>query len=320
MKNSVSVALFVSALALMAAASSGRADCNVKDFIVEDVVSLQKSGGMQLAFVLTATESEYKAAKKNLDTGADVYGLFSGDLNYAQAQQRASQIATATKFNYESSYANSYLSQTVSGQALNAYVKCLEFDKQTPGLRLWLEETKGKYYTIKGFWVGAGTGKYDEPPVIDGGTLVGPPTSWRSGETQTFAVKSDSMDGFYLTMKVGGEGYVLVAVPNPPDVIWLKQPVVSSKKLSVASTFSNPCSEGQVSDSIYPLHSGGHFVANTRTVNHSTNDPSHYSEKFTVDSPDQVSVTLTQNTGDCNRRGVASGQLEAIETYPQAAP
>jgi hypothetical protein len=59
---------FVSALALVVAASAARADCNIKDFIVKDIVSLQQSGSTQLAFVLTATQSQYEDAKKNIDT------------------------------------------------------------------------------------------------------------------------------------------------------------------------------------------------------------------------------------------------------------
>lgn len=324
MRNNTVAVSFVSALAFMVAASAARADCNIKDFIVQNVVSLQQSGSTQLAFVLTATDSQYEAAKKNINSGADVYGLFSGNLNYGQAQQKAHQIATATKFNYESSYAESYLSQTVSGKALDAYVQCLTNDKQSPGLRLWLQRNDGIYYTIGGFWIGANTlapdAKYDATPLIDGGTLIGQPDDWKKAKTEEFVVKSNSKDGFYLNMKVGGETETLVVVPNPPDVTWLKQPVVSSKKLSAASTYSNPCNAGQDSDTIYPLHPGGYFVANTRTINHSTNDPGHYSENFTVDRPDEVSVTITQSTGACERRGFASGQLEAIETYPQASP
>jgi hypothetical protein len=297
-RHNVATVPLICALALMVTASAARADCNIKDFIVQNVVSLQQSGSTQLAFVLTATESQYDAAKKNIDTGADVFGLFSGNLSYGEAQQKAQQIATATKFNHESSYAESYLSQTVSGKALDAYIQCLTNDKESPGLRLWLQKNDGKYYTIRGFWIGANTdtpdAKYDATPLIDGGTLIGQPDDWKKAKTEEFVVKSDSKDGFYLNMKVGGESKTLVVVPNPPDVTWLKQLVVSSKKLSAASTWSNPCSAGQDSDTIYPLHPGGYFVANTRTVNHSTNNPAKYNENFTVDRPDEVSVTITQ--------------------------
>jgi hypothetical protein len=215
------------------------------------------------------------------------------------------------------------LSQTVSGEALNDYVTCLEKDKKGSGLRLWLKEKAGDYYTIGGFWIGANEdtpeGKYDAKPIIDGGTLIGEPQVWKKADTVEFVVKSPNKDGFYLSMSVGGDPpKTLVVVPDPPPVVWLKQPVVSSKKLSAASTYDNPCTAMSDSDTIYPVHPGGYFVKNTRTTNHSTTDGSHYGEIFTADRPDQVSVTITQSTGACEHRQFATGQLEAVETYPQA--
>lgn len=315
---------FVSAVALLGAASAARADCNIKDFIVQNVLSIQQSGSTQLAFVLTATESEYNSAKTNIGSGADVFGLFSGNLTFGQAKQRALQIAQATKFDYSSSYALNYLSQTVSDSALKAYGDCLEKDKSGPGLRLWIHKREGNYFTIRGFWIGANTdtpqATYDQQFLIDGGKVIGQPDVWKKTNTEEFLVIRDGNKGFYLNMKVGGQTKTLVAVADPPEVIWLKQPVVSPKKLSAVSTYSNPCTGTSDSDTIYPLHPGGYFVANTRTINRSTTDPSHYSESFTVDRPDQVSVTMYQSTGACEMRQSASGQLQAMETYPQAAP
>src|SRR5262249_16060285 len=125
---------FVSAVALLVAASAARADCNIKDFIVQDTVSIQQNRSTQLAFALTSTESQYDSAKTNMGGGVDVFGLFSGNLTYGQAKERARQIAQATKFDYQTSYASNYLSQTVSGKALDDYVQCLETDKNAPGL------------------------------------------------------------------------------------------------------------------------------------------------------------------------------------------
>ncbi len=323
-KTTAAAGAFVSAIALLVAASAARADCNIKDFIVQDIVSIQQSGSAQLAFVLTATESQYESAKTNIGGNADIFGLFSGGLKYGQAKERSRQIAQATKFDYKTSYASSYLSQTVSGKALNDYVQCLEKAKNSPGLRLWIAKREGEYFTIGGFWIGANTNtpeaKYDAPPIIDGSKLIGPPEVWKKAKTEEFMVKRESKDGFLLNMRVGGETKTIVAVADPPEVIWLKQVVSSPKKLAAASTYSNPCTGTTDSDTIYPLHPGGYFVTNTRTTNHSTTDASKYGEIYTVDRPDQVSITITQSTGTCEHRQFASGQLQAVETYPQAAP
>jgi hypothetical protein len=188
---------FVWVAALLVAASAAKADCNIKDFIVQDVVSIQQSGTTQLAFVLTATESEYQRAKTNLAGGADVFGLFSGNLTFGQAKERAREIAQATKFDYMTSYATSYLSQTTSGKALDNYVQCLENDKNGPGLRLWLQKREGEYFTIRGFWIGANTdtpeGKLDAK-IIDGGRLIGEPGVWKKAKTEEFVVKRESKE------------------------------------------------------------------------------------------------------------------------------
>jgi hypothetical protein len=162
----------MSGLVVLVAASAARADCNIRDFMVQNVTSIQQSGSTELAFVLTATDSQYQNAKQNLGGNVDIFGLFSGGLTYGQAQEKARQIAQSTKFNYSNSYASSYLSQTVSGKALDDYVACLQMDKETPGLPLWLQARAGDYFTFRAFWVGANTlvptATYDAQPIIEG--------------------------------------------------------------------------------------------------------------------------------------------------------
>src|SRR4051812_27931370 len=109
MKSAPAAAVtFVLAGALLIAASAAKTDCSIKEFIVQDAVSIQQSGTTQLALVLTASESEYQKAKTNLAGGADVFGLFSGNLTSGQAKERALEIAQVTKFDYTTSYASSY--------------------------------------------------------------------------------------------------------------------------------------------------------------------------------------------------------------------
>src|SRR4051794_1076148 len=109
--NSLLAGLFVAGVSC----SGARADCNPRDFMVQDVTSIQQSGSTELAFVLTATQSEYDNAKKNF-AGSGTYGLYSGALSYGEAQEKARQIAQSTKFDFKSSYASNYLSQSISGK------------------------------------------------------------------------------------------------------------------------------------------------------------------------------------------------------------
>ena len=210
----------------------------------------------------------------------------------------------------------------MSGKVRDDYIDCLKKDKKEPGLRLWIQRREGDYFIIGGFWVGADPnvleGKDDAPTSFDSVKLIGEPEVWRRDQIQEFAAKPEGNKGFFLNMKVGGQTKSLVVVPDPPDVAWLKETVVSPKKLSAASTYSNPCTGTSDSDTIYPRHPGGYFVPGTRTVNRTTTDAGHYGERFTVDRPDQVSVTISQSTGACELRQFATGQLQAVETYPQA--
>src|SRR5579863_5133938 len=122
-KSIIAHLLMTTALFLVANSTGAKADCNPKDFMVQDVTSIQQSGDTELAFVLTATKSEYDSAKQNF-AGSGAYGLFSGALSYDQARDKALQISQATKFDYKNSYASNYLSQTLNGKALDLYVQC----------------------------------------------------------------------------------------------------------------------------------------------------------------------------------------------------
>ncbi|MCK1541620.1 hypothetical protein IVB12_06405 [Bradyrhizobium sp. 179] len=313
----------LSSLVTFVGSVAAYADCNPKDFMVQETTSIQQSGSTELAFVLTATQQEYESAKKNI-AGSGSYGLFSGALSYGQAQEKARQIAESTKFDYKNSYASNYLAQSLSGKALDAYVECIEKDKEKPGLALWLQSREGDYFTFRAFWVGANTNlpaaKYDAPPIVDGGSIIGKPDAWLKSKTEEIVVKRNGNNDMYLNLKVGGQYKTRVIVKDPPAVVWAKQPVLSKKMMTASSHGPNPgCSAGSDSDTIHPLHPGGYFVANTRTTNHATSDPSRYGETFTVDRPDQVSVTITQSTGACEVNQTAKGQLQAVETFPTAA-
>jgi hypothetical protein len=301
-------------------ASAARADCNPKDFMVQDVMSIQQSGDTELAFVLTASQSEYETAKKSM-AGSGTYGLFSAALNYNQARDRAFQISQATKFDYKNSYASNYLSQTLNGKALDLYVQCLEKDKEKPGLALWFQSRDGDYFTFRAFWVGndagQGTAQYDAAPFVDGGAIISKPVSWIKAKTEDIVVKRTGNNDFYLRLSVGGQTKAKAIVKDPPVVVWNKQVITSTKALYAAPADRNPgCGFGTASDTIYPVHPGGYFVAGTRTTNHSTTSGDKYGETFTVDRPDQISVTITQSTGACEMHQEAKGQLQAVETFP----
>ena len=316
----VSKSVLVVVVALAATSVKAATDCDPRVFMVQDVQAIQESGETELAFVLTATEQEFDKAKSG--AGASLYGLLS--LNYQEAQEKARAIAQATKFDYKSSYAASYFSQTLSPTALQAYVQCLNHDNGSPGLRLWLNSRQGDFFTFEAFWVGADTklpsAKYDAPPLVDGGTVVSKPDVWLKAKTEEIVVKRNGNDDLFLNLKVGGEVKSDVIVKDPPAVVWKTTPVTSGNLIKTASHGPNPgCSAGQVTDCIYPTHPGGSFVPKSAAMTErSSSDPSKYSEVF-KDTPAQICVTMTESTGACENSQSAQGRLTAIEKYPEAA-
>jgi hypothetical protein len=200
MRAQLMLPMAVGVAGLLAAVSNeAKADCNPRDFMAAEVKDIQRSGETELAFVLTATVDEFERAKK--DAGGSAYGLFSG--SYGEAQEKARSVAQATKFDYKSSYASSYFSQTLSKRALGNYVTCLILDKEKPGLRIWLDDRQGDYFTFKAFWVGADTivpaAKYDAPPIVDGASIISGPEAWVKGTTEDITIKRNGNNDFYLS-------------------------------------------------------------------------------------------------------------------------
>lgn len=323
MTMKASGAFFILAAAIMGVTSvEARADCDARAFMVKDVRSIQQSGETELAFVLTATREEYEAAKKNGALGG-TYKLFSASLNYQEARQKATRIAQATRFDYHNSYASNYLSQTLSGKALDNYVACLERDKERPGLALWLQHRDGNYFTFRAFWVGADTrrpaARYDTPPVVDGGKIISNPEAWLKAKTEEIVVKRDGNNDLFLNLTVGGQTKSMVVVKDPPAVEWMNKPVTSEKLIKAHSHGPNPgCTGGEATDCIHPAHPGGLFVSGTATmVDGTSSDPSHYTALITRDMPSEICVKMTQFTGACEVTQSAQGRLTAVEMFPQ---
>jgi hypothetical protein len=325
MTNFLKATLCILIMAMILIPTKGQAQCDVRSFMVNNITSVQKSSETELAFVLTASKEEYEKAKTDLSHSGSWlggYGLFDDKGTYEQAQDKARKIAQAINFDYSNSYASSYFTQQVSGAALDAYVQCL--NRNAPGLQMWLSGRTGDFFKYEAFWVGAnttqGVGKLEGKPTYSGVEVVSLPDTWVKGNAQNIVLKRTGNVDFYFGLKVAGQNNAVFAVKDPPNVKWSTATVASARPLSASShgTGEN-CSGGQDSDCIYPTHPAGHFVAGTRTTNVKSSDPGHYGEKFDPDRPDQICVKITQSTGDCQQTGVASGRLQAIETYPEAA-
>jgi hypothetical protein len=208
---------------------------------------------------------------------------------------------------------------------MTAYVECLDKDKNTPGLALWLQSRDGDYLTFRAFWVGTDTSvpaaKYDAPPLVDGGTVVSKPDAWIKGSTEDIVVKRNGNNDLFISLRVGGKVKSKVIVKDPPDVVWDTKPVSSEHMIHAASHGPNPgCSAGAATDCIYPIRPGGYFVAGSGSMTErSSSDPGTYHERITTDTPNKICVEMIQNTGACEVNQSAQGRLTALEKFPRAA-
>ncbi|MDA9399709.1 MULTISPECIES: hypothetical protein [Bradyrhizobium] len=315
-------AMCASAVALFAFTNYAEAQCDPRAFLVQEMKDIRATGETELAFVLTASQEEFDQAKKSGALSGS-YGLISGSGSYAEAKEKAVRIAQATKFDYRSSYATSYFSQTYSARAIAAYESCL--NHKSAGLPIWLRSREGDFLTFEAFWVGRNlddaNANYDAPPLVKGGTLVSKPEKWTQGKTEQIVIERTGNGDVFLQLKVGGETNSKVIVRDPPQVVWDTQPVTSDTVMKTCSHGPNPgCSAGQVGDCIHPKHPGGYFVQKTRSVTQfSSSDPGRYSEQYDQDTPAKVCVKITQSTGACEVTQCAQGRLTANETFPRAA-
>jgi hypothetical protein len=298
------------------------ASCDIHDYIVRDTAAINQSNETQLAFVLTATESEYNAAKKN-GAGGGGYALFSESLGYNNAQERARSIAQATQFDYKNSYARNFLYQNVSPAAAALYLDCIA-SAEKPGLYLWLDSRQGDYFTFEALWVSSdqkAVVPYDTAPIVDGGRLISKPDAWQSGKPEQMVIKRDGNNDFYLNLKVDNQIKTEIIVKDPATVVWERVPVISQVLMRTGSHGPNPgCSGGEVADCIFPLHPGGALIPDSATLTDRTSsDPSHYNEIYSIKSPNQICVRMIQSTGACENSQTAQGRLTALEEFPHAA-
>jgi hypothetical protein len=151
---------YVAVIAVVLMPVEGRAQCDIRSFIVNDITSIQQHEETALAFALSATQNEYENAQKDFShagSWAGGYGLFDDKGTYSQAQARAQQIAQAVHFDYSKSYASNYLNQHPSQEALDKYVECLH--SKSPGLRIWFDSQDGDFFKYKAFWIGRDLGQ-----------------------------------------------------------------------------------------------------------------------------------------------------------------
>ncbi|MDZ7855001.1 hypothetical protein [Sphaerotilus sp.] len=127
--------------------------CDPAVFMIKDLSKVVWSESMKIAFLITATKEQYENVRKSWG-GDGSYGPYSGSMDYENAKATAIKESHLKKSTYNHDMYVDYLSQKLSSTAAEMYGKCLEQDKERPGVQLWLSRRQGDFYHLKGFWVG----------------------------------------------------------------------------------------------------------------------------------------------------------------------
>src|SRR5687767_2024332 len=100
-------------------------DCNIRNFLVQNVKNITQSGESELAFVLSSTEEEFNKASKSIK-GGGTYKLVGGKGSWDESKDKARRIARNIQFDSSESYATHLFEQTVDKDAIGAYRACLD--------------------------------------------------------------------------------------------------------------------------------------------------------------------------------------------------
>jgi hypothetical protein len=312
-----------------------QADCNITDFIVLQPTTIHWTDDLKLSFLLTANKEQYDSVRKSWGASGS-YGLYSGSLDYNDARDAALKESQTRKFDYSDKQLLDYSAQRLSGELLDKYSECLEKDKQTPGLRMWVAERQSNvFYTIKAFWVGnegQGRGK-QKSLVVDGASLVQKPdSSWPSAIVEDIYVKkpSPAQDAF-VSLNVEGKTKTLFLPGERPDpetdvVFYKPDDPRAQPKIGISSGGSDKqdewCQYRTSSGCVYPdnkpgayLEAGsGHLVDEQRIA------ADRVGWKVTVDTPRQICIQVWASTGDCRVSVSITGRPAANERYYTAVP
>jgi hypothetical protein len=296
------------------------AQCDPVQLIAQDIRNAVITNDMKIALALTMSKEQYDSALQGAE-GAFSFGPFSGSGTYEQARQSAIKEAQSSKFLRDRSYYSSFIAQRLPPVAAQKYSQCLEQDKTTPGLRIWVDGRHGDYFTLKAMWVGDGIGRTKGIPIADNVTVVQNPTEWLSGKVQQLIVKkkdSDSDSIFGLT--VNGQTATVTLLGEPPIVQMIEQIVTGSRKMVARSGGTSDsrspfCQRHSVQDCLTPQKPGGFFVVGSGNLTE-VRQTGRVGFGVTKDTPEHICVEIWAATDACEIEVSIEGRATAIERFP----
>jgi hypothetical protein len=305
--------------------STAFAECDPVNFLVDDITNVTLTDDVKTAFLQVATKDQYEKATQGGATSFG-YGPYQGALNYDQAKTASNKETTLKRFTYNREYYVRYLTQKLSTVGADAYAKCLEQDRSSPGLRIWSSRIEGSFYFLKAFWVGRdgakGLGAVVGDPVVKGFDPIQIPTEWPKGATQEILLQKLDDGDAVLSLKVSDEAAAFVAVREPPVILMANAKVSSPTLVSIGSGGSSDGKHPvnapqQKEDCVYPsaqnrvlIPGSGHIADLLEVAAAGTT-----SAVLTANEPDRICFKFSSSTGDKMVRNTISGRVTAFERY-----
>jgi hypothetical protein len=242
----------------------------------------------------------------------------------AHLKSEANREARLTDFQFSNSYYYNYLAQQLSPAAAAMYTACMEFDKQTPGLRVWLKSIEGDYFKLNAFWVGGedqARATMDKPPVLRNAEVILQPDSWPKAKTQEIDLqREDEKVDTFVGLTIGGQ-IASFTIPKKIDGPRIRSRVDVSDKVMNAKTTrasSTVCGGSVDSACIVPKDPNGYLVKGSGgVIDYKAGRDRFIKWEVTKDTPEQICVQLTVQEGHaCEEAFEAFARATAIERYP----
>jgi hypothetical protein len=205
--------------------------CDPKSILIQDKNISINDETTRIAVLDQIDKDHFEEAKKSWQSGGSVVieGLpISGYGNYEDFSSARDREKRSYRFDLNQKKTSVVIQQSLSDNALQAYVACLQTQRQI-GVFVWASNTgafaQKAIINIK--WLGAvggPLGKLENPITIDGATISDAvaktiPTEWRDKETVSLIVSRKPDEDAIIVVKISGYTETFFIPKDPPQFI-----------------------------------------------------------------------------------------------------
>jgi hypothetical protein len=247
-------------------------ECDPAEILIQNKSAKITNESVKLSVFNSINKDNFEESKKNLSTGGSVLvdGLpISGYGNYSDFQQALSREQQNFSFNLDEQQSSIAVQQTLSDNALNAYVLCLQNQNDT-GVIIWMGNTSafGDTAVVNIKWLGGVGGKTGdlEGPVQSAGLEINPgslsalPEHWKDKETASLIVTRDRNKDGIIIIKIDGYSKNISLKKDPPT------PIITEEFVSINPINLKTDKDLLTDDECVTAQIGEYFVLDPKPV------------------------------------------------------